>query len=122
MGELHARFYQNVLVPDVRLEVIRCDGWKREWYFEQTGLPWVLPSPNMPTNDTAVVYPGMCLIEGTNLSEGRGTTRRTSRSDGMHVGSIRTNGFCGLNGGKDYAAGAPKKGVRVPPGVGSSRT
>jgi uncharacterized protein YbbC (DUF1343 family) len=44
-------------------------------YFDQTGLPWVLPSPNMPTLDTAIVYPGQCLIEGTNLSEGRGTTR-----------------------------------------------
>ena len=43
--------------------------------FEDTGLPWVLPSPNMPTVDTAFVYPGGCLIEGTNLSEGRGTTR-----------------------------------------------
>lgn len=56
------------------LEVIRMRGWKRRMYFEETGLPWVLPSPNMPTVDTAVVYPGGCLIEGTNLSEGRGTT------------------------------------------------
>jgi uncharacterized protein YbbC (DUF1343 family) len=71
MGEL-ARLYA---VPGLQLEVIVCDGWRREWYFEQTGLPWALPSPNMPTVDTAVVYPGMCLIEGTNLSEGRGTTR-----------------------------------------------
>jgi uncharacterized protein YbbC (DUF1343 family) len=44
------------------------------WY-DETGLPWVIPSPNMPTLDTALVYPGMCLLEGTNLSEGRGTTR-----------------------------------------------
>jgi uncharacterized protein YbbC (DUF1343 family) len=44
-------------------------------HFEETGLPWVLPSPNMPTVDTAFVYPGGCLVEGTNLSEGRGTTR-----------------------------------------------
>ena len=50
-------------------------GWKREMTFEDTGLPWVQPSPNMPTVDTAFVYPGGCLIEGTNLSEGRGTTR-----------------------------------------------
>ena len=57
------------------LEVIRMKGWRRRMYFEETGLPWVLPSPNMPTPDTAVVYPGGCLIEGTNLSEGRGTTR-----------------------------------------------
>lgn len=52
-----------------------CTGWTRDMFFEQTGLPWVFPSPNMPTVDTAVVYPGQCLIEGTDLSEGRGTTR-----------------------------------------------
>lgn len=57
------------------LDVIRMKGWKRRMYFEETGLPWILPSPNMPTVDTAVVYPGGCLAEGTNLSEGRGTTR-----------------------------------------------
>ncbi len=74
MGEL-ARLYQRQLVPNVKLEVIACDGWKREMRFNRTGLPWVMPSPNMPTPDTAFVYPGMCLIEGTNLSEGRGTTR-----------------------------------------------
>jgi len=51
------------------------DGWRRAMEWEATGLPWVLPSPNMPTLDTARVYPGGCLIEGTNLSEGRGTTR-----------------------------------------------
>jgi uncharacterized protein YbbC (DUF1343 family) len=62
-------------VPGLQLEVIACDGLRREMHFEQTRLPWVLPSPNMPTPDTAFVYPGMCLIEGTNLSEGRGTTR-----------------------------------------------
>ena len=51
------------------------DGWRRDAAFGDTALPWVLPSPNMPTPDTALVYPGMCLIEGTNVSEGRGTTR-----------------------------------------------
>ena len=50
-------------------------GWRRRDAFEATGLPWVMPSPNMPTLDTALVYPGLCLFEGTNLSEGRGTTR-----------------------------------------------
>jgi uncharacterized protein YbbC (DUF1343 family) len=49
-------------------------GWRRSAHFDQTGLPWVPPSPNMPTAGTALVYPGGCLIEGTNLSEGRGTT------------------------------------------------
>jgi uncharacterized protein YbbC (DUF1343 family) len=57
------------------LEVVPCEGWRRPQYFDETGLPWVMPSPNMPALDTAVVYPGQCLIEGTNLSEGRGTTR-----------------------------------------------
>lgn len=56
------------------LDVIAMKGWKRHLYFEETGLPWVLPSPNMPTMDTALVYPGACLLEGTHLSEGRGTT------------------------------------------------
>jgi uncharacterized protein YbbC (DUF1343 family) len=51
------------------------EGWSRAMGFEDTGLPWVLPSPNMPTCDTARVYPGGCLLEGTNLSEGRGQTR-----------------------------------------------
>jgi uncharacterized protein YbbC (DUF1343 family) len=60
---------------DVDLEVVTMQGWRRDMAFEDTGLPWVLPSPNMPTVDTAFVYPGMCLVEGTNLSEGRGSTR-----------------------------------------------
>jgi uncharacterized protein YbbC (DUF1343 family) len=59
----------------VDLTVVQCDGWRRRAGFDETGLPWVMPSPNMPTVDTALVYPGMCLLEGTNLSEGRGTTR-----------------------------------------------
>jgi len=57
------------------LEVVAMRGWRRRMLWEDTGLPWVPPSPNMPTPDTARVYPGGCLIEGTNLSEGRGTTR-----------------------------------------------
>ncbi len=60
---------------DCDLQVIPMQGWRRRDAFEATGLPWVLPSPNMPTVDTAYVYPGLCLIEGTNVSEGRGTTR-----------------------------------------------
>ncbi|MCM1966894.1 exo-beta-N-acetylmuramidase NamZ domain-containing protein [Streptomyces sp. G1] len=57
-----------------RLEVVRMAGWRRESFFEETGLPWVPPSPNMPTPGTALAYAGTCLFEGTNLSEGRGTT------------------------------------------------
>jgi uncharacterized protein YbbC (DUF1343 family) len=74
IGEL-ARLYRAERGLAVDLEVIPCDGWRRELDFERTGLPWVMPSPNMPTVETAFVYPGQCLIEGTNLSEGRGTTR-----------------------------------------------
>ncbi len=57
------------------LTVVPMQGWRRAMRWEDTGLPWVAPSPNMPTPDTARVYPGGCLVEGTNLSEGRGTTR-----------------------------------------------
>lgn len=74
VGEL-AKLYRAELNLSLNLEVVPCDGLRRGMFFEETGLPWVLPSPNMPTVDTAVVYPGQCLIEGTNLSEGRGTTR-----------------------------------------------
>jgi uncharacterized protein YbbC (DUF1343 family) len=74
MGEL-ARWYRKRHGLTGPCEIILCEGLRRSMYFEETGLPWVLPSPNMPTVATAVVYPGQCLIEGTNLSEGRGTTR-----------------------------------------------
>ncbi len=57
------------------LTVVPMRGWRRRMSFPETGLPWILPSPNMPTYDTSVVYPGQVLLEGTNLSEGRGTTR-----------------------------------------------
>jgi uncharacterized protein YbbC (DUF1343 family) len=72
LGEL-ATFANRTLGAD--LEVIRVEGWRREQWLDQAGTPWVLPSPNMPTLATATVYPGTVLIEGTNLSEGRGTTR-----------------------------------------------
>jgi len=74
MGEL-ARMYKAERHLAGELHVVPCEGWTREMDFDQTGLPWVLPSPNMPTVNTAFVYPGQCLLEGTNLSEGRGTTR-----------------------------------------------
>ncbi|MBM3461460.1 MAG: DUF1343 domain-containing protein [Armatimonadetes bacterium] len=57
------------------LTVLQMEGWTRAMWFDQTGLPWSMPSPNMPTLDTAVIYPGFCLFEGTMVSEGRGTTR-----------------------------------------------
>ncbi len=74
LGEI-GYYLKDVFYPKLALEIIPMQGWKREMWFDNTGLPWVLPSPNMPTLDTAAVYPGMCLLEGTNLSEGRGTTR-----------------------------------------------
>ncbi len=67
---LRDRFY-----PGLDFTVVPMEGWKRTKWFDGTGLPWVLPSPNMPTLETALVYPGMCLLEGTGISEGRGTTR-----------------------------------------------
>ncbi len=68
-------YLNNEFYPSLDFHVIYMTGWKRKMYFDETGLNWVIPSPNMPTLDTAVVYPGMCLLEGTNISEGRGTTR-----------------------------------------------
>jgi len=73
-GEI-ARWRHTVEKLDLDLIVLSMRGWQRDMRFDHTGLPWVLPSPNMPTPDTALVYPGMCLVEGTELSEGRGTTR-----------------------------------------------
>jgi uncharacterized protein YbbC (DUF1343 family) len=74
VGEL-ALLFRAERKLDLDLEVVPCRGWRRGELFRETGLPWVFPSPNMPTPETALVYPGTCLLEGTNLSEGRGTTR-----------------------------------------------
>ena len=74
VGEL-AGLYREERGLDLELTVIPCRGWRRGMHQRDTALPWVFPSPNMPTPETALVYPGMCLLEGTNLSEGRGTTR-----------------------------------------------
>ena len=70
-----ARFFNEACGIGADLTVVPMENWRREMYYEDTGLPWVMPSPNMPTVDTAVVYPGTVLFEGTNVSEGRGTTR-----------------------------------------------
>jgi uncharacterized protein YbbC (DUF1343 family) len=74
IGEL-ARLFNEDFGIGADLEVVAMSGWRREQYWDATGLPWVIPSPNMPTLDTAIVYPGGVLFEGTQLSEGRGTTR-----------------------------------------------
>ena len=74
VGEL-ALMFNGEFGIGCELEVIAMEGWRRENWYEETGLPWVMPSPNIPTVDTAVVYPGSVMIEGTEVSEGRGTTR-----------------------------------------------
>jgi uncharacterized protein YbbC (DUF1343 family) len=74
IGEV-ARYLAREHALGGRLTVVPMQGWRRGMLWEDTDVPWVAPSPNMPTPDTARVYPGGCLIEGTNLSEGRGTTR-----------------------------------------------
>jgi uncharacterized protein YbbC (DUF1343 family) len=73
IGELALLFNDGFSIG-ADLEVVRMDGWRRSMYFDQTGLPWIFPSPNMPTPATALVYPGQVIWEGTNVSEGRGTT------------------------------------------------
>ncbi|MFF9409309.1 exo-beta-N-acetylmuramidase NamZ domain-containing protein [Streptomyces anandii] len=75
VAELARLFNGEFLTTPVRLDTVLMTGWKRAEFYDSSGLPWVPPSPNMPTPDTALVYSGTCLFEGTNLSEGRGTTR-----------------------------------------------
>jgi uncharacterized protein YbbC (DUF1343 family) len=74
IGEL-ARLFNEQFGIGADLEVVAMEGWRRDSYSDQTDVPWVLPSPNIPTVDTAVVYPGTVLFEGASVSEGRGTTR-----------------------------------------------
>jgi uncharacterized protein YbbC (DUF1343 family) len=74
VGELASLFNYHFHIG-ADLHIVAMDGWKREMYFDDTSLPWIMPSPNIPTLDSAIVYPGAVLVEGTMLSEGRGTTR-----------------------------------------------
>lgn len=74
VGEL-ATWANETLKIRCNLLVVKMQGWNRGTWYDETCLPWVMPSPNMPMLDTAIVFPGMCFIEGTNVSEGRGTTR-----------------------------------------------
>lgn len=74
IGEL-ARLFNEHFGIGAKLEVVAMPAWSREHFFDDTGLPWVLPSPNIPTLESAIVYPGTVLFEGTNVSEGRGTTK-----------------------------------------------
>lgn len=75
VGELARLYNDQFLEKKANLTVIPMQGWQRTMWSDETGLPWVIPSPNMPTVDTAMVYPGQVYFEGTNVSEGRGTTR-----------------------------------------------
>jgi len=75
VGELARLFNDRFLKTKADLTVVPMENWKRAEWYDDTGLPWVMPSPNLPTLDTATVYPGQVFLEGTSLSEGRGTTR-----------------------------------------------
>ncbi len=93
-GEL-AVLFRDAFGVRCDLRVVPMEGWRRAAHFEETGLPWVAPSPNMPTSETARVYPGGCLVEGTNLSEARGTTRPFELTgapwlDGAHLARTLT--------------------------------
>jgi uncharacterized protein YbbC (DUF1343 family) len=74
IGELALQF-KNECFPKAEIYVLEMQGYKKNMWFNETGLPWVMPSPNMPTLNTAIVYPGQCLLEATNVSEARGTTK-----------------------------------------------
>ena len=74
-GELARLFNERFFPNKVELTVIPMMGWKRGMWYDQTGLSWIPPSPNMPSPQTATVYPGQVFLEGTNLSEGRGTPK-----------------------------------------------
>jgi uncharacterized protein YbbC (DUF1343 family) len=74
IGEL-ARLFNDRFGIGAEIEVVPMEGWRRDMYWDATGLPWVMPSPNIPTLDSAMVFPGTVHIEGTEASEGRGTTR-----------------------------------------------
>ena len=89
-----------------QLEVMRSAGWERGLYSDQTSLAWISPSPNMPTLDTAIVYPGACLLEGTSLSEGRGTTRPFEQFGAPYIDSSEWAGAV-------FAEGIELKGARL---------
>lgn len=88
-------------MDELDLKVIPMEGWQREMWFDETGLPWIRPSPNIPSILTAAVYPGLCLIEALNLSEGRGTMRPFEQIGAPWINSHKlaeTMNFCRLPG------------------------
>lgn len=88
LGEL-CLFFNRFTEWSCKLTVIKMQGWRRNLWFDETNLPWVMPSPNMPTLDTAICYPGQCLLEGSQLSEARGTTRPFEQFGAPYVNSAR---------------------------------
>ncbi len=96
-GEL-AHLYCRVKKLDINLSVIAMEGWNRSMLFPETALPWIPPSPNMPTYATAEVYPGMCLFEGINVSEGRGTTTPFQLSGAPFIKPYELAEHCAKNG------------------------
>jgi len=88
MGEL-ARFYNRVLGINASLHVIPMSGWRRDMWFDQTGLPWVRPSPNLPTLASALVYPSLVAFEGSNVSVGRGTSDAFQRFGASWMNAAR---------------------------------
>ncbi|MBI9073406.1 MAG: DUF1343 domain-containing protein [Melioribacteraceae bacterium] len=73
IGELAFLFNEKYLAEKVDLKIVKVNNWKREYLYDECNIRWINPSPNMPNLETAIVYPGMCFLEGTNISEGRGT-------------------------------------------------
>jgi uncharacterized protein YbbC (DUF1343 family) len=92
IGEI-AMYFKGEFIPGVDLKIIRMTGWRRDSYYEKTGLSWINPSPNVPTVETALVYPGMCLLEGANISEGRGTTRPFELFGAPFMDADKTAGY-----------------------------
>ena len=88
IGEI-ARLFNDKFGIGAALEVLPLEGWRRALYFDDTQLPWIIPSPNIPTLDSAIVYPGAVLFEGTMMSEGRGTTRPFELIGAPHVDGER---------------------------------
>ncbi|MCB0495259.1 MAG: DUF1343 domain-containing protein [Cyclobacteriaceae bacterium] len=84
IGEF-AQLVKKYFDIDCRLTVIHLKNWKRSYYFDETGLPWVLPSPNLPSLETAIIYPGSVLFEATTISEGRGTVKSLETIGHPHI-------------------------------------
>jgi uncharacterized protein YbbC (DUF1343 family) len=93
VGEI-ARLCNETEGVGCELHVVEMQGWQRRQWYADTGLPWVMTSPNMPTPETALVYPGMCLVEGTELSEARGTTRPFELVGAPFVSFAEANALC----------------------------